>query len=76
MSALSVIGSSLMHSGLAPFTQDNGGSSRSNANDTSSSANTLDPLAYKITTKDRAGAGILTVLILCGIVGSSIWIIL
>ena len=76
MSALSVIGTNLMYAGFVPLTEDSGGSSRSNTNATSTTDTTSNPLAYKITTKDRAGAGILTVLILCGIVGSSIWIIL
>ncbi|RMZ87208.1 hypothetical protein DV736_g5567, partial [Chaetothyriales sp. CBS 134916] len=76
MTALSVIGANLITSEMAPLTAHTGGTSKSNPNagtqSNTKSAATLKP----ITTGDRAGAGILTFLIIIGIIGSSVWIIL
>lgn len=77
MSALSVLGSQLMSDSLLPVTTDTGGTSKSNpaAGAGSSASATTAPLK-KITTADRAGAGILTALIICGVIGGSLWIII
>lgn len=76
MSALSVIGSNLMTADMAPLTSSTGGSSKSNPDAGTGTTETTVGFTYKITTKDKAGAGILTILVVAGIVGGSVWIIL
>ena len=76
MQALSVIGSTLITDSMMPLTAKTGGTSKSDPN--AGSNTDPDPAANRkpITTKDRAGAGILTILVIVGIVGGSLWLIL
>ena len=76
MSALSVLGATLMNAGDVPVTKDTGGTSKGNPSAGSGTAQTPTGVVKKITTADRAGAGILTILIICAIVGGSLWIIM
>ncbi|EXJ69964.1 uncharacterized protein A1O5_07037 [Cladophialophora psammophila CBS 110553] len=75
MQALAVIGGSTIHPAIVPKTAVTGGTSESDPNaGTDADAN---PVQYSpITTADRAGAGILTVLCIGIIVGGSAWIIM
>ncbi len=76
MQALSVLGSTLITPAMAPLTARTGGTSKSDPN---AGANTdADPTANRkpITTSDRAGAGILTLILIVGLVAGSIWLIL
>lgn len=76
MSSLEVIQNLLIHSRPGPFKADNGGSSVGDANaglntsTTSVLQNELD-----IQTKDRAGAAVITAVILLVLVGGSIWML-
>ena len=78
MSALSVIQGNLISKVQAPVTQASGGTSQGNPAAGSSgdkSAQGTDPDQSKpVTTGDRAGAGILTALVLGSLVGSVWWI--
>lgn len=76
MSALSVIGSNLMDSSMAPLSLTTGATSESDP-DAGSTAST-DPADNfsKITTKDKAGASILTILMVVFVVGGAVWIVL
>ncbi|EHY54938.1 hypothetical protein HRR83_005803 [Exophiala dermatitidis] len=75
MQALSVIGATQINSGIAPKSVDTGGTSKSDPNagtDTDASpVITHSP----ITTKDKAGAGVLTVAVIFVVIGGAIWII-
>ncbi|KAL2423959.1 Mannan endo-1,6-alpha-mannosidase DCW1 [Exophiala dermatitidis] len=75
MQALSVIGATQINSGIAPKSVDTGGTSESDPNagtDTDASpVITHSP----ITTKDKAGAGVLTVAVIFVVIGGAIWII-
>ena len=60
---------------MAPLTANNGGNSKSDPNagaDPSGPSNKVEP----IKTSDRAGAGILTVLVIFAIIGGGIWLML
>lgn len=77
MSALSVIQANLIQKVKPPVTQDTGGTSKGDptAGTYDDSTNVLDPLlTRKITMGDRAGAGILTALVLSGLLGTMWWI--
>lgn len=76
MSALEVIQNLLIHDMPGPLTADNGGSSVGDANAglNTSSANVLQN-KLDIQTKDRAGAAIITAVILMVIIGGSIWML-
>lgn len=76
MQALSVIGANLITPQMAPLSVRTGGTSESDPN--AGSDTDPDPAASRkpITTKDKAGAGILTVLVILGLVGGSLWLIL
>ena len=77
MSALSVLGANLITPAMTPLTQHTGGSSQSNPSAGGGSATGSTPVVLKkITTTDKAGAGILTFLVACGIIGGGVWIIL
>jgi mannan endo-1,6-alpha-mannosidase len=77
MSALSVLGATQMNAAIVPVTKDTGGTSKSDPSAGSGTASTKPgAVLSKITTADRAGAGILTLLIICGVIGGSLWIIL
>jgi mannan endo-1,6-alpha-mannosidase len=75
MTALSVIGANLMTSKMVPLTANTGGTSKSDPN---AGATKQAPAAKQkpITTADKAGAGILTLLVILGIIGGSIWLIM
>lgn len=77
MSALSIIQANLISKVPPPVTADKGGTSKGNPN--AGSGNTspvpIDPvLTRSVTMADRAGAGILTALVLGGLLGSTWWI--
>lgn len=77
MSALAVLGATQMNAGIVPVTKDTGGTSKGDPNAGSgSSSSSPTGVTTKITTADKAGAGILTLLIVCGVVGGSLWIII
>ncbi|KIW17659.1 hypothetical protein PV08_04854 [Exophiala spinifera] len=75
MAALSVMGSNLMTENMRPLTLRTGATSKSDPNAgvdaPSNPAATREP----ITTADKAGAGILTVLVICVMVGGSAWLV-
>jgi hypothetical protein len=76
MQALSVIGATSINPSIAPKTVKTGGTSKTDPN-AGSGTNTSPTIEQaKISTKDRAGAGILTVLAILIIIGGSLWIIL
>lgn len=61
----------------APYTSTNGGSSKSDPNaGTTSSTDNVNTNVLTITTKDKAGAGVLTAVVLVIIVGGAVWMIL
>ncbi|CAJ2504183.1 Uu.00g115770.m01.CDS01 [Anthostomella pinea] len=66
MSALQAIMGTLADVAPAPYTSDNGGTSQGNANAGASDSSKISQ-PKKITTGDRAGAGILTALVLGGL---------
>jgi mannan endo-1,6-alpha-mannosidase len=76
MAALSVIGTNLLTSAMVPLTKTTGGNSVSDPSAGTESPNTQQPgVATKpITTTDRAGAGILTLLIIVGVISGAWWI--
>ena len=75
MSALSVIGTNLLTPAMLPLTQHTGGNSVSDPNAGTESPNAQPDVTTKpITTSDRAGAGILTFLIIVGVIGGAWWI--
>ena len=78
MSALSVIQANLISKVDPPVTADKGGTSKGDPTAGSGGDNpqkAMDPNANNpITTGDKAGAGILTALVLSGLVGSTWWI--
>nr|POE93458.1 mannan endo-1,6-alpha-mannosidase dcw1 [Quercus suber] len=73
MSALEVIQANLIQEGLAPVTNTTGGTSHG----APSNSGNADDQIYRtpITTADRAGAGILTALLLIGTLGTASWIV-
>lgn len=76
MAALEVIQANLITRVSAPVTDDDGGTSKGNPNAGTKPPKTVPPaLAYSITTADKAGAGILTALVMIGIGGSAGWLI-
>ena len=76
MQALSVIGATQINGGIAPKTANTGGTSKSDPN-AGSDANSQPTIQHSpITTKDKAGAGILTVLFIIGVIGGGIWLIM
>ena len=76
MAAMSVMGSTLINQGMVPLSQKTGANSKSDPN--AGQTKTADPTAdFKpITTGDKAGAAILTMIICIGMIGSMIWIVL
>lgn len=78
MSALAVIGATQITPAMAPKTAANGGSSKSDPNAGSEAPhNPSDEFKnHPITTADKAGASILTILAIIFVVGLSIWIVL
>ena len=75
MAALSILGTNLMTSSMVPLTNTTGGTSVSNPNAGSATSNNQTENAAKpITTTDRAGAGILTFLVIVSVIGGAWWI--
>ncbi|KAL8990895.1 MAG: hypothetical protein Q9177_000549 [Variospora cf. flavescens] len=77
MSALSVIQSNLISKVAAPVTADKGGTSKGNPSAGTGPARTVEfdaVLTRQVTMADKAGAGILTALVLGGLLGSTWWI--
>lgn len=74
MAALEVTQALLLDEVAGPVSQDNGGISKSNPN---AGAGVQDkPITFDtVTTGDRAGAGILTTLVLVGILGGAWWMV-
>jgi hypothetical protein len=76
MQALAIVGATQINDNIAPLTASTGGKSQSKP-DAGGDINDEPTINHSlITTKDRAGAGILTVLVVVGIVGGGVWIIL
>jgi mannan endo-1,6-alpha-mannosidase len=76
MAALEVIQANLITRVAAPVTDDDGGTSKGNPNAGTKPEKSIPPgLDYDITTADKAGAGILTFLVMIGIGGSTGWLI-
>lgn len=73
MSALAAVGATLMQQSMAPLSLDTGAVSESRPNPVSSEANDDFP---PVTTADKAGAAILTILTVVAFVGAMVWIIL
>jgi len=76
MQALSVIGATQINSGIAPKSIKTGGTSKGDPNAGSDANASPSVTTSKITTADKAGAGILTVLCIFIVIGGSVWIIL
>jgi len=75
MAALSVIGTNLLSPAMVPLTNSTGGTSASNPSAGSSSTDTQPNVVEKpITTADKAGAGILTFLVIVAVIGGAWWI--
>lgn len=76
MQALSVIGATTIHPGIAPKSVKTGGTSKEDPN--AGNGKDASPIQKQkpITTADKAGAAILTILGVSIIVGGSIWIIM
>ena len=78
MSALSVIQANLIADAPSPVSENTGGTSKGDPSAGSGPAGgPRDPAApqSKITGKDRAGAGILTTLVLIGVIGGCWWMV-
>lgn len=74
MAALEVVQSNLIKQAKAPLTNSTGGTSQGDPNAGMGSSSTQQPGATKPPTKgDKVGAGILTALVLCVLVGTLTW---
>lgn len=74
MSALEAVQAMLIDVVPGPVTQDTGGTSKSNPSAGSESQD--KPITFNtISTSDKAGAGILTTLVLIGIIGGAWWMV-
>lgn len=78
MSALAIIGATQITSDMVPLTAATGGNSSSDPNAGNNAPHNPEEEFRKnpITTGDRAGAAVLTILIIGTIIGMSVWIIL
>jgi mannan endo-1,6-alpha-mannosidase len=76
MAALSILGTNLLTDAMVPLTNSTGGTSVSDpgAGGGSSTPTEADVTNRPITTADRVGAGILTLLALVGVIGGAWWI--
>lgn len=76
MSALAAIGATQVTADMVPKTLNTGGTSKSDPN--AGEGSDPDPTAgyHKITNADRAGAAILTILIVVSLGGLCVWIML
>ncbi len=76
MSALSIIQANLISKVAPPVTADRGGSSKGDPTAGTGVSNARPPdslLTRPLTTGDKAGAGILTAIVLGGLLGSTWW---
>jgi len=76
MSALAVIGATQITADMIPLTANTGGTSTSDPNAGNDAPHNPEDQFTKITTGDRAGAAILTILVIGAVVGLSLWIVL
>lgn len=78
MCALAVIGATQIDSSMVPLTLATGGNSKNNPNAGNDAPHSPEDEFKRnpITGADRAGAGILTILIIGAMVGLSVWIVL
>jgi mannan endo-1,6-alpha-mannosidase len=75
MSALEVIQNNLIFQKAAPLTNDTGGTSVGSSDAGTTTNTNLITNTLTITTKDRAGAGILTAVCLLGLFGTGFWML-
>lgn len=75
MSALSVIGSTLIDSSMIPLSLRTGATSKSNPNAGTSSTKLPGQNTKPITTADKAGAAILTLMVCVGVIGGSWYLV-
>lgn len=77
MGALSVIQANLIDQVYTPVTNTTGGTSRGNAGAGGSGSGKSNPAlsTNTITAKDKAGAGVLTTLVLISVIGSCWWMV-
>lgn len=78
MSALAVIGATQITPGMVPLTSSTGGNSTSDPGAGSDAPHNPDDEFKRnpITTADRAGAAVLTIIVIGAIVGISVWIVI
>lgn len=75
MQALAVIGATIMSPAIAPKTANTGGTSQSDPNAGTDANAAPMPKQDPITTADKAGAAILTLMAAGVVVGGSVWLI-
>lgn len=75
MSALEVIQNNLVFNKAGPLTNRTGGTSTGSSDAGTSSSSNLITNTLTITTKDRAGAGVLTVVCLVGLCATGFWML-
>ncbi|KIV92792.1 hypothetical protein PV10_04058 [Exophiala mesophila] len=76
MCALAVVGATQMNQALVPKSAASGGTSKSDPGAGGDASTAPDIQFSAITTADKAGAAILTILVVVALVGGGIWIIL
>lgn len=77
MTALAVVGATQMNQGLVPKSAASGGTSQSDPGAGGDANGQAPDIQFsRITTADKAGAAILTILVVVSLVGGGIWIIL
>ena len=75
MAALEVIQSNLISQAIAPLTNSTGGTSQGDPTAGINDPSAQDPMAAKPATKsDKVGAGILTTVVVCAVVGGLVWL--
>ncbi|KAM0250921.1 hypothetical protein ACHAQJ_008417 [Trichoderma viride] len=73
MNVVGAVSSLLIGQAKAPVTSDSGGTSKGNPN-AGSNPNSFQAPVIPVTTGDRAGASIVTIIIICSVVGTLSWI--
>lgn len=76
MAALSVIGSTLNRQSIAPLSQASGATSESDPDAGATAAKDPTTEHAPITTGDKAGAAILTIIVVFLVVGGAIWLVI
>lgn len=74
MAALSVIGSTLNRQSIAPLSQASGATSESDPGAGSTAAKDPTTEHAPITTGDKAGAAVFTILVVFVVVGGAVWL--